>query len=51
MTDPHTSSFPTHADRHLRMVREPMFSGLDLVAFLLALVMVCMPLALGAMGL
>ena len=37
--------------QHLRRVNEPLFTGLDVAAFAVALIMVCGPLAFGAFGL
>lgn len=51
MTDFESQRFASRPERPLRMVREPMFSGLDILAFAVSLVMVCMPLAMGAFGL
>ena len=39
------------ASRSLRRVNEPLFTGLDVAAFVVTLVMVCGPLAFGAFGL
>lgn len=39
------------ADQRVRMVREPNFTPLDVAAFAVTLVMVCGPLAFGALGL
>lgn len=44
------SAFAPRAGRRVRIVREPLFSVGDAVAGLVILVMVCGPLAMGALG-
>lgn len=44
-------SFSARPGGRLRAVQEPAVTGLDLLAFAVILVMVCGPLALGALGL
>lgn len=43
--------FAPRAGRRVRIVREPVLTGAELLAFAVILVMVCGPLALGAFGL
>lgn len=42
---------PNAYGQRTRVVREPLFTPLDVAAFAVSLVMVCMPLAFGAFGL
>lgn len=42
---------PPRAGRRVRIVREPVLTGAELLAFAVIFVMVCGPLALGAFGL
>lgn len=44
-------AFSATAGRRLRHVNEPMFTGGDVAAFAVTLIMVCGPLAMGAFGL
>jgi hypothetical protein len=41
------SYFSSRPRRRLRIIREPMFSGADLLAFVVILMMVCGPLLAG----
>ena len=42
------ATFRTGAGHTLRIVREPAFTPLDVAAFVVTLIMVCGPLAMGA---
>lgn len=46
-----SDAFTPRPGRHVRMVREPALTAGEAVAYLVILVMVCGPLAMGALGL